>query len=186
MSIFQALRFFCNMACVIAIAVIVFWIAVVIRSIAICQPFAYNWNRTIGGTCGDRPLAYLLTAVFNMILDLSIISAPMPQLWQLQVSTSKKWILTGIFSLGLAWVSVVLIHGARSCSNWQEILQQGLRHDDLAYNLCCPVQRQYLRQNILCCGRLALEHTRIDHWYNYSIFASVTPRARPSGSKQDV
>ncbi|MCJ1239332.1 hypothetical protein MMC14_007326, partial [Varicellaria rhodocarpa] len=94
MSIFQALRFFCNMACVIAIAVIVFWIAVVIRSIAICQPFAYNWNRTIGGTCGDRPLAYLLTAVFNMILDLSIISAPMPQLWQLQVSTSKKWILT--------------------------------------------------------------------------------------------
>jgi len=61
---------------------------------------AYNWDRTIHGTCGDTTALYLSTGIVNLIIDVGIVSLPMPMLWGLQMKFAKKLALSLIFGLG--------------------------------------------------------------------------------------
>ncbi|KAJ5618247.1 hypothetical protein N7528_006890 [Penicillium herquei] len=68
----------------------------------ICHPIQKNWDVTlVGGHCGNSTLMDLLTAIINMLLDLGIVIIPLPQLWNLQLSRTRKMMLSGIFSLGI-------------------------------------------------------------------------------------
>lgn len=75
----------------------------VLTSCLICQPVAYRWNRTIDGICGDQKRLDLFIAVFNLILDVTVVVLPMPILWGLQMPTKKKVVLSGIFGMGIAY-----------------------------------------------------------------------------------
>jgi hypothetical protein len=84
---------------------IAYGVACFITFFALCRPFAYNWDPTIpGGECGDRNLPFLLSAIFNFALDFAMIILPMPVLWHLQMSTSRKWALTAVFATGAVYV----------------------------------------------------------------------------------
>ncbi|KAI8966499.1 hypothetical protein F5Y11DRAFT_365257 [Daldinia sp. FL1419] len=70
----------------------------------ICHPFAYKWNKTLDGHCGNLSVAYLYTSLPNLFTDVAILVLPLPMLYKLQVSTQQKigisiTFLTG--SLGL-------------------------------------------------------------------------------------
>ena len=66
-----------------------------------CRPIAYNWDTSIpGGHCTSKEAAYLSSACINLAIDILIVALPMPVLWNLQLVTKKKIILSAIFGMG--------------------------------------------------------------------------------------
>ena len=80
-----------------------YYVAVFLSLFLICRPLAYNWNHELRGACGDQESLELFIGIFNLLLDVMTVALPMPVLWGLQMATSKKMVLTGMFSLGLAY-----------------------------------------------------------------------------------
>ena len=84
---------------------IAYMVGCFITFFALCRPFAYNWDPTIeGGQCGDRYLPFLLSSIFNLLLDFAIIVLPLPVLWSLQMKNKRKLALTAVFGVGIVYV----------------------------------------------------------------------------------
>lgn len=67
-----------------------------------CRPLAYGWDKTIpGGRCRKQGTsrAFVL-AIINILTDLAILALPLPWLWNLQMSKSRKFTVLAIFLLG--------------------------------------------------------------------------------------
>ncbi|KAK3170138.1 hypothetical protein OEA41_009524 [Lepraria neglecta] len=82
--------------------VMVGWcIALIFSVIFGCKPVGYFWDKTIqGGHCiNENVLSYGITAA-NIATDIIVLVLPIPWLWNLQMRTSKKLALSGIFVLG--------------------------------------------------------------------------------------
>ena len=75
-------------------------VAFIMDGFLICRPFAFNWNKTIPGVCGNQILVYVIAIVVNLLLDIVILSLPMPLIWGLQIPLRKKVALCAIFGLG--------------------------------------------------------------------------------------
>jgi hypothetical protein len=66
-----------------------------------CQPFAFNWNKTIvGGHCINSHKQYAYFSIPNLVSDVAIILLPLHPLWNLQVPRSTKIGLLFTFLLG--------------------------------------------------------------------------------------
>lgn len=58
---------------------------------AMCQPFAYKWDKTIvNGHCGNQMAGYRLVSIPNIIVDLAIIVLPLQTLYKLNTSKATK------------------------------------------------------------------------------------------------
>lgn len=68
----------------------------------ICRPTAYFWDRSIQGSCSNERLALLFPGIFNMILDILILSLPMRVLWDLQVTRQRKILSFVVFGMGFS------------------------------------------------------------------------------------
>ncbi|KAM3088073.1 hypothetical protein ACMFMG_002131 [Clarireedia jacksonii] len=79
---------------------IVYCLSTVITAFLFCRPLAYTWNKMIPGQCGELRRFYLATGIVNVIIDFGIVILPMPVVWELQMRTSRKVVLTFIFGLG--------------------------------------------------------------------------------------
>lgn len=80
-----------------------FSIGAILTDCLICLPIACNWDfSTSCSSCGDQRIFELINAVFNLLLDITVVVLPMPLLWGLQMPVSKKVILSGMFGLGTA------------------------------------------------------------------------------------
>ncbi|KAI0018401.1 hypothetical protein F4780DRAFT_751397 [Xylariomycetidae sp. FL0641] len=72
-----------------------------VDSFVLCQPVDYNWNKSIpGGSCNGQSKAFLAMATTNLIIDVCIVILPMPMVFGLQMSLSKRFGIAGMFSLG--------------------------------------------------------------------------------------
>lgn len=56
------------------------------------------------GTCGRLDRLHMFIGVFNLLLDICVVAMPLPVLWGLKMSMSKKVALTGIFAMGIVFV----------------------------------------------------------------------------------
>uniref|UniRef100_A0A8H7N2Y7 Rhodopsin domain-containing protein n=2 Tax=Bionectria ochroleuca TaxID=29856 RepID=A0A8H7N2Y7_BIOOC len=73
----------------------------VVALFAICQPFAYNWNKSIpGGHCGNFMAAYKYISIPNIVSDVAILLLPIPSLWSLNMSRWKKAGVFATFAVG--------------------------------------------------------------------------------------
>ena len=89
---------------------VAFGLSVIIQTLLICHPVAFNWDVTIkGGTCANQKLADLTIGIVNILLDVCTVALPMPTLWGLHLTTKKKVMLCGIFSLGIMYILLPLI-----------------------------------------------------------------------------
>ncbi|MCJ1466988.1 hypothetical protein MMC07_005610 [Pseudocyphellaria aurata] len=79
---------------------ICYFVTVLLEAFLMCRPVAYNWNKTIEGSCANLNLAYLLAGITNLLIDALVVIIPMPLLWGLQLPLSKKLGLAGMFGLG--------------------------------------------------------------------------------------
>ncbi|KAI3318674.1 hypothetical protein HD806DRAFT_511541 [Xylariaceae sp. AK1471] len=84
-------------------AAVAYLVAITIGFAAICRPFWRNVDITPQQVeyCGNQYLQFLLSAIFNLLLDLLIITLPMPVLWRLQLNTRRKYSLIFVFGLGI-------------------------------------------------------------------------------------
>ncbi|KAI1394875.1 hypothetical protein F4819DRAFT_229438 [Hypoxylon fuscum] len=89
---------------------IILWaLAAIFSAFLICQPFEYNWNKTIDGTCGNSMVSWIVTGVLNMISDLIILIMPMPYLMGLELALPKRLVLTATFGIGILTCVVSII-----------------------------------------------------------------------------
>ncbi|KAI1458187.1 hypothetical protein F4805DRAFT_474625 [Annulohypoxylon moriforme] len=129
-------------------------IACTIAFFTVCRPMKYNWG--IGSTalehCGDLNLKFLLSAIFNLVLDMSILVLPMPMLWTLRLNSSKKVALMFVFSLGIfvcfatAWRTYIVVKFSTpeaklnfTITVMQDALWSGLEINLGIINACLPI-----------------------------------------------
>ncbi len=77
----------------IAIAVIITnWIVTgIIGDFAMCQPFAFKWDKSIrGGHCLNLMASYRWISIPNILTDLAIIFLPFSTLYHLQITRIRK------------------------------------------------------------------------------------------------
>ncbi|KAI0024930.1 hypothetical protein F4780DRAFT_483665 [Xylariomycetidae sp. FL0641] len=65
-----------------------------------CWPIPLFWDHTLEGTCIEQTTFYFASAIINVIGDVAVLSLPLPVVWGLQTSRSKKWSLSFLFLLG--------------------------------------------------------------------------------------
>ncbi|KAJ5301313.1 hypothetical protein N7508_006176 [Penicillium antarcticum] len=63
---------------------------------------------TIKDTCGNRPAAFMVAGVMNVVTDLMVISLPLPHVWKLKLNVHKKIGLTSVFGVGVV-ISVISV-----------------------------------------------------------------------------
>jgi len=76
-----------------------------------CYPIASNWDPTVKGHCIQLSTVVVICSILNIITDIAILALPMPFLWRLQMSWTRKIQLIGIFLLG-GFVCFVSIYRA--------------------------------------------------------------------------
>lgn len=76
------------------------WLGGVFGIVGICRPFSYNWNQNQEGSCGPRIEFWLATAILHVVIDITILSLPLPTVWKLQVPLTTKMALSAMFCLG--------------------------------------------------------------------------------------
>lgn len=66
-----------------------------------CVPLNHGWNPTVPGHCGvNIQTLYITATVLNLVGDISIVAAPIPLIWSLQMSLPTKAAVTAMFFLG--------------------------------------------------------------------------------------
>ena len=78
-----------------------FYLADTLVEIFQCVPRDKIWDPTLPGRCVNVDIAFTTTAVVNVISDFSILLLPLGRVWQLQMSTRRKLIVSAVFATGL-------------------------------------------------------------------------------------
>ncbi|KAI6087259.1 hypothetical protein F4821DRAFT_259218 [Hypoxylon rubiginosum] len=90
---------------------IILWaLAAILSAFLLCQPFEFNWDKTIeGGVCGNPMVSWIVTGVLNMISDLIILIMPMPYLLGLELAWPKRLVLAATFGIGILTCVVSIV-----------------------------------------------------------------------------
>ncbi|PQE23679.1 integral membrane protein [Rutstroemia sp. NJR-2017a BVV2] len=60
-------------------AATVYGLATIVTAFTICRPLPFNWDKTIPtGKCGDINAYYLWTGIVNLLVDVCVVTLPMP------------------------------------------------------------------------------------------------------------
>ncbi|KAI1306329.1 hypothetical protein F5Y03DRAFT_139254 [Xylaria venustula] len=65
-----------------------------------CFPVQKFWLPDTKGTCINQNAFYLSSAIINVFGDIAVLSLPLPIIWRLHASRSRKWSLSFLFLLG--------------------------------------------------------------------------------------
>lgn len=79
-----------------------YFLAVVPAACLICRPFALFWDPSLKGSCGNQKSFDMFMGIFNLVLDVTTVTLPMPVLWGLQLKLGKRIATCGMFSMGIA------------------------------------------------------------------------------------
>ena len=79
----------------------VWWCTSTFITIFQCHPIQFFWDREIVGDCLASRAFFIGMAVPNIVLDLVVLSIPLPSIWQLQLPRLQKAALTVVFTVGL-------------------------------------------------------------------------------------
>lgn len=83
--------------------VLCFGLANIVVMIFQCKPIPYFWNSWTGeatGTCVDINLFSWIRASIEIIVDVAILSLPLPSVWKLQMRLQDKLQVLVMFALG--------------------------------------------------------------------------------------
>lgn len=72
-----------------------------------CVPIEKAWSIVEGGHCFSQWAWFLATAIPSTLIDLCILLMPLPMLWRLQVSKTRKVMIIGVFLCGYRYGDVV-------------------------------------------------------------------------------
>lgn len=84
----------------------VWTISTVLVTIFQCNPIKFLWNREIqGGKCVNSDVFYFACSLTSTITVVTVLLLPLPIVWNLQVSISRKAGLAISFSIGTLYVT---------------------------------------------------------------------------------
>ncbi|KAI1813893.1 hypothetical protein GGS20DRAFT_445509 [Poronia punctata] len=66
-----------------------------------CLPVEKFWAPAMGGSCINQDAFYLASAIINVFGDVAVLSLPLPIIWRLQTSRSRKLSVSLLFLLGV-------------------------------------------------------------------------------------
>jgi hypothetical protein len=90
---------------IVALFIVWAWAtSIILACFLLCQPFIYNWDTSVNGHCGNRPAAFMVAGIMNVITDAMVIALPLPHIWKLKLNMQKKIGLTSVFGVGLVYV----------------------------------------------------------------------------------
>ncbi|KAL2282576.1 hypothetical protein FJTKL_10441 [Diaporthe vaccinii] len=78
------------------------WLGFAITSVFQCQPVYHFWDRSVEGTCVDVDKFYRSVTPFNLVVDIILVLMPLPTVWRLKATNTRKWALTFLFGIGIA------------------------------------------------------------------------------------
>ena len=82
-------------------AIVLLWtIAFFFASLFQALPISKNWFPEEPGHTVDELSMYLALACTELVLDVLILTLPWTMVWRLQMNSTRKWIICGIFALG--------------------------------------------------------------------------------------
>ncbi len=91
------------------ITFIALWVLTITIVLALeCRPTAKFWDPTIPGKCFNLVAVSYFTNISNLVTDLWIFFLPIPVIWRLHISNSKRLGLCGVFLIGLGLVILLL------------------------------------------------------------------------------
>ena len=76
------------------------WIAIDFLALFTCVPVQRAWQSNVPGHCLDQQKTFLGASISNVVADFILLVLPVPMLWNLQVSRSRKFALVGVFVAG--------------------------------------------------------------------------------------
>lgn len=80
---------------------VIFYTAVLIRSIFVCNPIRKIWIPLEPGSCLNVIILPYATGFFNLASDFYILVLPMPSLWNLKMKRNRKLRIMAIFGVGI-------------------------------------------------------------------------------------
>ena len=95
------IQWFMRATLVVAALVFAWSMAVTFSVIFECQPVGSYWQPLLQQHCIDSQKFYWANGISNLLLDVIILTLPIPVIWRLQMSLRRKISLTVIFALGI-------------------------------------------------------------------------------------
>lgn len=86
------------------------WLSTVFQ----CTPVNAAWETVPGSTCISQWGWFLGTAIPSMIIDFFILMIPLPMLWGLQTTVSRRILVGLVFLCGYWYVSISSTMGYRT------------------------------------------------------------------------
>jgi hypothetical protein len=80
--------------------IVAYSVAQVFADIFQCTPVDSLWGASPKQHCIDYPLLIKVCGVINILTDVAILALPMPSLWKLNLSSSRKRLLMITFLIG--------------------------------------------------------------------------------------
>ncbi len=93
--------------------VVAWYISIQITAIVQCLPINHYWHRAGEGHCIENNNFYIALAALNLLTDVVILIIPIPLVWHLNTSRTKKIGLTVVFLLGTLYVPPILCGGSK-------------------------------------------------------------------------
>ena len=85
---------------VLGVVILLWTFAFFFASMFQAWPISKNWFPEQPGTIIDEFSMYLALACTELVLDVVILALPWTVIWRLPLAKSRKWIVSGIFTLG--------------------------------------------------------------------------------------
>ncbi|QKX55356.1 uncharacterized protein TRUGW13939_02448 [Talaromyces rugulosus] len=74
------------------------WLLAILLAVVFeCNPIRKAWTPELPGTCISTDKLWLGSGSTSLIIDVIILVIPMPTLWQLQLKTSRRILIIGVF-----------------------------------------------------------------------------------------
>ncbi|KAI9781114.1 MAG: hypothetical protein M1816_002472 [Peltula sp. TS41687] len=84
-----------------ASSIIIFTLASSVAFIFQCDPISKAWDLLVTVCRVDIPRLQLAICIFNLLSDVIILLLPVPAIWSLRVDIKKRFMLIGLFSMGV-------------------------------------------------------------------------------------
>lgn len=80
---------------------ILYGLVVFLEVFLICRPMAVDWDAHVDGTCGDQIVSYLVLEILGLLIDFTILVAPLPIIWRLWLPWPRRIPIAAVFSIGV-------------------------------------------------------------------------------------
>lgn len=79
---------------------VAWFVGIIFGTVFMCNPVAKGWDPFLPGTCGPTSALWIGSAIPSVVIDLIILTLPLPKIWGLNMNKKRKMGLTFVFLLG--------------------------------------------------------------------------------------